>query len=570
MRAAPYLLIVFLLIAIHLALVQFGLSPVLNGELGDTDGYTRLLRVEALAKGEGWFNSTLPQMNAPYGDTLNWTRPLDVLILAGAIPLAAYAGMDMHTAIYWAGALSAPLLHILMALALAWAAAPLLPAVARPLVALLAAVTPIMLAYNMAGRPDQQTLLLISIIMALGWLTRGLAGWRAVSRAGLYAGLWLGFGLWVTVEAQFTYLLLLAVLGALWWWRGERGVLLLAESFAIGFFVIVALGVLAERGPEWFTLRELDKISILQALGAALICGFIGLLAFLTREGGRGWRLLCGLCCMAACLVTLNIFVPELFLGPAGQMHPRVYTDFFLKILEMRSLWPGDAQSASLLLLWLALPLLALLFWLLTPPKPLQPWFPLFGCVLFFTMLALMHARFAQVAAPLSAIMLVGATLGYRVAAKAFVYVLPFVAGLGAVALVPQKTEEPPVSRCNVREAAAQLNDLPASIIMAPLGDGPALAYFTHHGVVAGPYHRNTAGLLDTFDFWGNTSEDTARQIVKKRGIGYILACPPRAERADVLPRQAQLGKGDAPLPSWLEPIMMPSGQAFKLYRVRD
>jgi hypothetical protein len=568
-RAAPYLLLIFLLIAIHLALVQFGLSPVLRGELGDTDGYTRLLRVEALASGAGWFNSALPQMNAPYGDTLNWTRPLDVLILAGALPLVAYAGMDMHAAIYWAGALSAPLLHILMALALAWAAAPLLPAAARPLVALLAAVTPIMLAYNVAGRPDQQTLLVLCIVMALGWLTRGLAGLRAVPRAGLYAGLWLGFGFWITVEAQFSYLILLVTLGLIWWWQGERRVLLLAESFAIGFFVMVAIGVLAERGPEWFSLRELDKISISHALGAALISGFIGLLAFLTREGGRGWRSLCGLSCAGAGGVALWVFVPELFLGPAGQMHPRVYNEFFLKILEMRPLWPVDAETVTLLLLWLALPLLALPLWLLARIRPVQLWLPVLAVLGFFTIAALFHARFAQVAAPLAAIVLVGAVRRYRFSLRAIALILPLTAGFVSVAASPQDTAAALRQSCNVKNIRPDLNGLPARIIMAPLGDGPALAYFTHHGAVAGPYHRNTAGLLDSFDFWGNTPDETARQIVKKRGIGYVLACLPRADRTGLV-RQISLAKGVAAAPDWLEPLELPTGQGFRLYRVRD
>lgn len=52
----------------------------------------RLLRVERLIETGAWFDHTIPRSNAPYGETLHWTRPLDVLLVAGAAPLAPVLG----------------------------------------------------------------------------------------------------------------------------------------------------------------------------------------------------------------------------------------------------------------------------------------------------------------------------------------------------------------------------------------------------------------------------------------------------------------------------------------------
>jgi len=563
-RAAPYLLVVLLLVAIHTALVFGGLSPILKGELGDTDSYTRLLRVEVLVEDGAWFDSRLSQFNAPFGDTLNWTRPLDMLILAGALPLVTELGYSWREAIYWSGALLPLILHILVALALAWAAAPLLPVSARPMVALLAAVTPIMLAYNLAGKPDQQTLLFLSLVMALGWVTRGLSNGDSPSRLGLYAGLWLGFGLWVTVEAQFAFAILLGVIGLVWLWRGEERALELGECLALGFFVMVAVGLLVERGPLWPTLRELDKISLLHALAAAVIAGCWGLMAAIARHGGRTKRYFTAAGGGALALTALSFFTPELFLGPAGQIEPRVYTEFFLKIREMRPLWPSDTESTGLLLLWLAQPLIAMPLWILRRPPSLQIWLPTLALTVAFTLMALLHARFAQVAAPLAAILLVYAAHELRLHASALALLAPLFLGFGAVLLIPPDDSVRPT--CDLGTIKAELAALPQGIVLAPLNYGPQLAYQTGHVVVGGPYHRNTAGILDTLDFFGDAPDSRAREILTARGISYVLACPVGPEKVG-LERQKALGSGQGP--SWLEPLELPPGQDFRLYRVR-
>ena len=76
-----WLIILGLWAALHLTMAKTVAAPVFDGELMGPDGYMRLIRVDDLRNGSGWYNSTIERSNAPYGDALHWTRPMDLLIL---------------------------------------------------------------------------------------------------------------------------------------------------------------------------------------------------------------------------------------------------------------------------------------------------------------------------------------------------------------------------------------------------------------------------------------------------------------------------------------------------------
>ena len=86
---------------VHAVWWLVGDNVVVHGNLADSVGYARLVRVLRLVETGGWFDSTLPRANWPYGGSLHWTRPLDVILIALALPVAAFTGFA--TALYWAG-----------------------------------------------------------------------------------------------------------------------------------------------------------------------------------------------------------------------------------------------------------------------------------------------------------------------------------------------------------------------------------------------------------------------------------------------------------------------------------
>ena len=108
--------------AIQVLVLAIGASPLLDGELIGTDGYMRLVRVQLLHETGAWFDGRIPRSNAPYGDTLHWTRPFDLLLLGAAWPLTPFLGFEK--ALFWGGAFVSPLLLLATGTAMIWAAKP--------------------------------------------------------------------------------------------------------------------------------------------------------------------------------------------------------------------------------------------------------------------------------------------------------------------------------------------------------------------------------------------------------------------------------------------------------------
>jgi hypothetical protein len=131
---------------------------------------------------------------------------------------------------------------------------------------------------------------------------------------------------------------------------------------------------------------------------------------------------------------------------------------------------------------------------------------------------------------------------------------------------------------CDNRRLAAWLSERPGmgdtpQRIMAFNFLGSELIYRTPHGFVATPYHRNTDGILDAYDFFAATEPEKAAGILRRRGIDLVLICPAFPEQRMYLDGQAttvfERLRDGAP-PAWLRPLELPpqlAGQ-WRLYRV--
>ncbi|MEM7123604.1 MAG: hypothetical protein AAF563_20180, partial [Pseudomonadota bacterium] len=87
-------------------LLAFGGLQVLDGVLADSDCYVRLMRITRLVETGAWYDGFEPLLNAPDGLVMHWTRPFDVLMLAGTLP-----GMlvtDFQTSLFWWGVVISP------------------------------------------------------------------------------------------------------------------------------------------------------------------------------------------------------------------------------------------------------------------------------------------------------------------------------------------------------------------------------------------------------------------------------------------------------------------------------
>ena len=146
----------------------FGLAPIEKGELADPDCYLRLLRVENLHKGGNWYDPVFLRINPPHGQTSHWTRPFDVLLLAGALSIALFT--DFETALFWWGVIISPVLLIATLIALQWSTWPILSlSKDGPFFACFVFVLQIVtLSYYQPGRPDHQSLIIFFFVLSIG------------------------------------------------------------------------------------------------------------------------------------------------------------------------------------------------------------------------------------------------------------------------------------------------------------------------------------------------------------------------------------------------------------------
>ena len=259
----------------------------------------------------------------------------------------------------------------------------------------------------------------------------------------------------------------------------------------------------------------------------------------------------------------------------------------------MRGLLPLSGVDTARFLFYLGPALITVpyLVWVLARERErrLAPAWLLVGvATAVFLPLALLHGRFSPFAAVVIAIPLTdligrfrrrlegqgqslgaivmrafgtaGLLVGFFAAGLVLFAVLKLLYGAAQDGAAQVRAELP----CRVKDVAAQLGDprglgARRQIVLAPIDDGPELLYRTRHGVVGTAYHRNQAGILDTFDIFAVLDDDGARRLVNRRGVDLVLICfgsgahniYSSGTRTDGLYRRLVEGRQ----PPWLRPV---------------
>jgi hypothetical protein len=541
-------------------------GAVFQGELFDSDSYMRLVRVQKLIQGDGWYDNNIARANAPHGHDLHWSRPLDVLLLAGAALLAPHIGWD--NGLHQAGVWLSPLLHLLTLLALLWAARPLL---GRQGLLWLGLLFPLQLFLDhqfAPGRPDHHALLLLLFVCAMG------AQIRAMAAGGPYRAAWamalalpLGLMVWVSVEGLVAVALAVALFILRWLWQG-RAWTLCGLVLGAGLTVISGLAVVIEYAPGNWGSVAYDKISIPHVtLFTLLTCAFAIAGYFRPR-----WP---GLIAFAAVPFFQFWAYPAFFQGPlAGQdaIFAAAIFQYAGEAAPLRT--PGEW------VLYLGPVLLALPIglWRLQMPQIGWSWLvPTMGLAAYLP-LAILQLRWAPYVA-LLALPGYSAALTWSLKALAPKPVLPaiFAAVLARTmvvlgfafgffllsAILPGNTGEQ--TKCPYDAMARHLaKRFPApQRILSYMTIAPAILYRSQHEVIATPYFRNTRGGRDGLAFFRATDTTAAFEIVRRRKVDLVLSCPRDRESRIYGPAQ--------PMPSWLRALELPAelSQWYRLYRVQ-
>lgn len=591
-----------------LVLVQVGFGGgnivhILNGALVDPDAYLRLDRVRLLWESGSWFDSTDPRISPPHGLVLHWTRPMDMVLLAGALPLAPFLGF--REALHLWGVLVGPALQVAFLLALMWAAAPVLERSWRWLIALFSIAQPAILGTFVLGRPDHHGLLMLWLAVWIGLTIRLLMEPEKRNWA-VWAGIAGAAGLWISVETLPATALGIFSMG-LFWLLGERRLAAALVTQGASLLAGVAAALLIERGGSAFSGNEFDQISVAHLVLFGLNFAFW---AGVTRVGGRhgtdsSWVRRAAWSVPGAALAGAVLWwaEPGFFRSPladAGEMYMALVTGLVVEseplfILGGDAGWTWATVARPLHWLGIGLPALPWIGYGLHSGSATERrlWtFLGLGAVAFLS-LAVAEVRWSSYAevfllisyTSLAAVIL--SRIGSRFRRPALTIVRPLaVIGLAVWFLLPTAAiksadsgaTETAGAGCPLKPLSKILSDPNGwgdrpRRILALMDFGPELLYRTPHSVFTVPNHRPHPGFTTVYRIMTARRADDAKSLLRANDVDLLVTCPKSAER--VLYETGYetffqaLARGE--VPDFLTPVPLPEplGRSFKVFSVR-
>ena len=564
---------------VHIAWWLVGDSVVVNGNLVDSDGYARLVRIERLIATGGWFDASLPRADWPYGGSLHWTRPLDVLLILLALPAAAVVGFTK--ALFWAGVFVSPLLHGLAAVTVMWAARPLSGRAPSVVAGMLSAVAFGVLGYATIGHADHHVLVGLVSMAAFGFTVRALLSPDGAERHALWAGLTLAFGIWVGTEVQVTAGVCFGILALKWAvdggaWRAVN------RRLALGLMLGLAAAAVIERGPGLLEVQY-DRVSIVHVSLAMLIFVFWGL----GDIKQAGVRLAAGVVGAAAIVAGMVTVFPNVLLSPLHDVDP-VLLNVFDSVAEYAPVsdpWHFLVYAGGVVLAWPW----AVMRVVREPAPERWGWLLLAAGLVVYTVFTLNWIRWSLYIGLFASIALGDAMMRAdralnglkpmirilsKVAVLSLIAVGPFAIGMAGVA-APSGVAEGDGRPCPVQAASRFLNAPPwgdrPRMILASANDGAELLYRTPHRVMGTLHHPNARGILDSIRILGGADDAKTLTLVRQRRVDLVLVCRNRggaAYRAANGNLYQRLVDGEPP--GWLSEVTLPPalGGAFRLYKV--
>lgn len=581
----PLVFLIFALvaaIAIAKALITAGNTPLLN----DTDDAMRLVTVRDLLAGQNWYDHIQHRLNTPFGAEIHWSHLVDAAVGGLILLFRPLAGSFAETiAVYaWPLLLLLALLTLCARLAFRLAGRDaMLPALVLP------AFSPALMTEFSPGRIDHHSIqILLTLLMAWGAIET-IARPRFAILAGLAAALSLAIG----IEALPSIVCAIIAIAVIWVVRPDRAPALrgFGLSFAVGTLVVLAEALPPSR---WFEVA-CDEISIVYAAFAVGVGLVLALLSVLPLGAARPWqRLAIGGGLGAALGVGLALLFPLCLKGPYAALDPWLVENWLNRIGEAKPIWES-IKGFDAFTIGVAVPpilgLVVIAARLLRGGREGRGEWLILGLFLAVAVAVMCEEiRGARLAAPLAipaagwlvitarrhylegakfsgALAMLGSWLGFAGLVIAVAVVL-----IGAPFQGPAEAAAPAIgdrNACLMPAAFAGLAKLPPARILAPVDLGSHLLLFTPHTVVSAPYHRDQAGVRDTYRFLNGPIAD-APAILAARGVSLVVICPGLPEMRglpDAAPDAFVKLFARKALPAWLAEISAP-GDALKIYRV--
>ena len=563
------------------------LAPALStwrtGAFGDTDDAMRAVQLRDWMAGQGWFDLTAHRLGPPPGVLMHWSRVVDV-------PLALFVRVfSLGLAPEMAERAARIAFPVLLQLGLVAAVAALARRVAGPAAALPAALLIVFggIGYGqfVPGRIDHHAPQILLLTVMAGALLSSLDPARA--RAAAVAGAAAALSMAISLENLPFIAVLLAILPCAWVWSGGHRAAMAHLALGLGpgatalFFATVP--------PARYGVASADAFSAPHLAGALIGSTALLLFAVLPRRAGMPGRagvvgrvaLALG-AAVAAGTALLAVF-PGCLAGPYAAMDPVVKALWLDRVSEAMPLGAALAHDGATTLglvgpaalgvlatlaaaasarglarlRWSALAALVLAgfagtLWEIRVAYSLQPLAVAGAAWAISRSLAWARERGPAALALPAALFLCSASAGWSLLPLAGASAAP--AGMGVAG-----------AACDAPEAFDALRALPPALAFAPIDIGPMLLAYTDLSAVAGPYHRDMAGLRAALDGF-RASPEGAEGIVRGTGARLVVVCS-AAPGADVGGGDLLSALAAGRAPAWLAPVPM-AGTPFRVFRM--
>ena len=595
-----YVFIIFCVFIALLLVLGYTVGSPLGSKykLVDSDCYMHLIRASDLYHHGQWYDPVWIKSNAPFGEPLHWSRPFDVLLLAGAIPGSVF--VDFETALFWWGVVLSPFLLILALIALNWASRPVLSKDGTFFVIFLFLFQAMVLTCFQAGRPDHHSLLALFFILNIGFVLRLIA--RPFKKSVCYwAGAIGAMSIWISVESMVPICVTISGLGLLWILKRDE-FLRKSTHYTLALFFFCCLFLMAERPYHNLVLVKYDSISIVYACILGLITLFwlaASILENTTKLVERkGIRLGCGFIGGAFIAFVVWLLFPKLYQGPFADVDPRIITVWFNKTSEIQSLLSREVSlGISVQLIGTAIVSFAFLFYVLFRRKEAvhrNAWIYMAVSGILFILVSIYQVRWAIYPYVILSIVMTellcrlrkdngGQETNHWQTIRNITITFLFIVGfLGAGLLAdeifrktsPGKSfQNPPIDQiCEYLNQQQGENKQPLQIMTCPFFAAEIL-YRTDYAIVAtaNTYGR---GILYTYDVMTAETDDAAFEILQKRRTEMILLCPNSSE-SNMYFKPGQTDTFyqrlcDGQMPDWLKQVELPENlnNDFLLFEV--
>ena len=549
--------------------------------LGDTDDNMRISQVRAWLHGQGWYDLRQYRLNPPQGFDIHWSRLVDLPLAAIIVIVRPFLGGKIAEQ---AAVALAPLIPLLLTMVSAALAARRLVHPRAILGAALVLCCQVALDQFKPLRIDHHG-------WQLAFLMTTIAGLADPERR--RGGVTVGVASALSLVIGLELLPYIAVAGASIGlrWIGHREARPRLVAYAASFGIASALGFAlfasyANRAPLCDALTPVWLSTILAGCGALLL---------LSQLDPARWPVRLALAAVAAGAVAAFYWLtwPQCH-GRPENVSPELYRLWLSNVREAR---PLHQQNWDTIIADLTLPAIGLIgaawgIWRARGRETVYCWLSIVVLSLFSVGMLFWQVRAgpaAQLIGVTGAAFLGWNLIGWFASSKhmlvrvfGVVGAFLLVSGIAAYWTFPFLPKEKKDKaywdrvdtanrRCPTLPSLHPIALLPPTTIMTFVDLGPRLITVTHHKAIAGPYHRNGDAILDIHHAFDGPPEQ-ARAIAKKHGATLLLVCPFFAESTVYRSRSpngfyARLEKGERF--AWLEPMPLPKGSPYLLWRIR-